>query len=82
MQYSESPDGFGASKNLAETVTPLPEGAEYGPQNLISFHDYDKGMEYAKKAGKPVLLDFTGYALSLIHISEPTRLELESRFGE
>nr|WP_199001842.1 thioredoxin family protein [Flavobacterium sp. ASV13] len=62
MQYSESPDGFGASKNLAETVTPLPEGAEYGPQNLISFHDYDKGMEYAKKAGKPVLLDFTGYA--------------------
>ena len=62
MQYSESPDGFGASKNLAETVIPLPEGAEYGPQNLISFHDYDKGMEYAKKAGKPVLLDFTGYA--------------------
>ena len=62
MQYSESPDGFGASKNTTETITPLPEGAELGPQNLISFHDYEKGMEYAKKAGKPVLLDFTGYA--------------------
>jgi len=40
----------------------LPEGAEHGPQNIITFHDYDKGMEYAKKVGKPVLLDFTGYA--------------------
>jgi len=25
------------------------------------FHDYDEGMEYAKKYGKPVLVDFTGY---------------------
>jgi thiol:disulfide interchange protein len=62
MQYSESPDGFGGSKSLGETKSALPEGAEYGPQNIITFHDYDKGMEFAKKAGKPVLLDFTGYA--------------------
>ncbi|RXM48402.1 protein-disulfide reductase DsbD [Flavobacterium sp. YO12] len=62
MQYSESPDGLGV-KNTAETTkSALPEGAEYGPQNIITFHDYDKGMEFAKKAGKPVLLDFTGYA--------------------
>jgi thiol:disulfide interchange protein DsbD len=25
------------------------------------FDDYDTGMEYARKAGKPVMLDFTGY---------------------
>jgi len=62
MQYSESPDGFGASKSSGESRSTLPEGAEYGPQNIITFHDYDKGMEFAKKAGKPVLLDFTGYA--------------------
>ncbi|TPG45245.1 protein-disulfide reductase DsbD family protein [Flavobacterium pectinovorum] len=62
MHYSESPDGFGISKSTAEIKAVLPEGAEYGPQDLITFHDYDKGMEFAKKAGKPVLLDFTGYA--------------------
>jgi thiol:disulfide interchange protein len=62
MHYSESPDGFGVSKSSAETKSALPEGAEFGPQNIIIFHDYDKGMEFAKKAGKPVLLDFTGYA--------------------
>ena len=25
------------------------------------FRDYEEGMAYAKKAGKPVLLDFTGF---------------------
>ncbi|MDR6763675.1 thiol:disulfide interchange protein DsbD [Flavobacterium sp. 2755] len=62
MQYSESPDGFGTSKSAVEVKSALPEGAEFGPQNIITFHDYNKGMEFAKKAGKPVLLDFTGYA--------------------
>ncbi|MFH6998877.1 cytochrome c biogenesis protein CcdA [Flavobacterium sp. FlaQc-57] len=62
MQYSESPDGFGASKTVSETKSVLPDGAEFGPHNIITFHDYDKGMEFAKKSGKPVLLDFTGYA--------------------
>ncbi|WP_163392888.1 protein-disulfide reductase DsbD family protein [Flavobacterium limi] len=61
MHYSESPDGFG-SKSESSAKAPLPEGAEYGPHNIITFHNYDKGMEFAKKAGKPVLLDFTGYA--------------------
>ncbi|MFH6961943.1 cytochrome c biogenesis protein CcdA [Flavobacterium plurextorum] len=62
MQYSESPNGFGNSNNASVSKVLLPEGAEFGPQNLISFHDYDKGMEFAKKTGKPVLLDFTGHA--------------------
>ncbi|MBB4804675.1 thiol:disulfide interchange protein DsbD [Flavobacterium nitrogenifigens] len=63
MHYSESPDGLGGSKISSESSnSELPEGAEHGPQNIITFHDYDKGMEFAKKEGKPVLLDFTGYA--------------------
>lgn len=63
MQYSESPNGLGVSSNSElKTAGSLPEGAEHGPQNIITFHDYNKGMEYAKKVGKPVLLDFTGYA--------------------
>ncbi|WP_095955221.1 thioredoxin family protein [Flavobacterium sp. ACN6] len=63
MQYSESPNGLGVLGNSELKITgSLPEGAEHGPQNIITFHDYDKGMEFAKKAGKPVLLDFTGYA--------------------
>jgi len=28
---------------------------------LQTFFDYDEGMAYAKKVGKPVLLDFTGH---------------------
>jgi len=33
-----------------------------GPHNLRVFDDYDKGLAYAKKIQKPVLLDFSGHA--------------------
>lgn len=63
MHYSESPNGLGQSNGQgAKSASDLPDGAEYGAHNIITFHDYDKGIEFAKKAGKPVLLDFTGYA--------------------
>ncbi|MDR7370233.1 cytochrome c biogenesis protein CcdA [Flavobacterium aquidurense] len=62
MEYSESPDGIGSAESSDEAKSSLPDGAEFGPHDIITFHDYDKGMEFAKKAGKPVLLDFTGYA--------------------
>jgi thiol:disulfide interchange protein DsbD len=32
------------------------------PNGLSCFHDYDKGVAYAKRVNKPVLLDFTGWA--------------------
>ena len=32
------------------------------PHNLQCFKDYDEGLAYAKEVGKPVLLDFTGWA--------------------
>jgi thiol:disulfide interchange protein DsbD len=63
MTYSESPYGVGNSKggsNVSAKV--LPEGAHLGPHDLIAFEDYDKGLAYAKKVNKPILLDFTGYA--------------------
>lgn len=62
QQYSESPYGVGASKQLAKIETSLPEGAEEGPQGIPTFRDYETGLAYAKKVNKPVMLDFTGYA--------------------
>ncbi|HEX8016941.1 MAG TPA: thioredoxin family protein, partial [Flavobacterium sp.] len=62
MHYSESPNGIGGGNTETASKEILPEDAEFGPHNIITFHDYDKGMEFAKKTGQPVLLDFTGYA--------------------
>ncbi len=63
MQYSESPYGVGNTKTgLGVAKEKLPEGAKYGPHDIVAFLDYDKGMAYAKKVNKPVLLDFTGHA--------------------
>lgn len=61
LNYSELQKGLGGVVSN-ETNTALPEGAEYGPHNIIAFTDYDKGMQYAKKVGKPVMIDFTGHA--------------------
>ncbi len=41
-------------------LTPGQEPAGEG-EAAVSFHDYDEGMAYAARVGKPVLLDFTGY---------------------
>lgn len=66
MHYSESPYGVGYTK-LAQTggvsqVTDFPEGAHLGPHDILAFDDYDTGLAYAKKVGKPILVDFTGFA--------------------
>jgi len=58
--YSESPMGFSGGSASAAAV--LPEGAEIGPNNLVVFKDYAKGLAYAKTVNKPVMIDFTGYA--------------------
>ncbi|WP_422089366.1 protein-disulfide reductase DsbD family protein [Tenacibaculum ovolyticum] len=72
QHYSESPYGVGYTKQSMITVSGkeadnnhngLPEGAHLmPPHDIISFHDYDKGLAYAKKVGKPVMIDFTGHA--------------------
>lgn len=66
MFYSEAPSGVGGSapvivsekRNSGEIVgDPM-----HCPHHLNCFHDYEEGLAYARKAGKPVLLDFTGWA--------------------
>ena len=64
LQYSESPDGVGNSKggNFISNSEGLPEGAEYGPHDIVSFHEYEDGLAYAREKNLPVLIDFTGHA--------------------
>ena len=66
MNYSESPYGVGYTKlssgGGSSKTEEFPEGAYLGPHDIISFHDYETGLAYAKKIGKPVLIDFTGHA--------------------
>ena len=59
MTYSESPQGFG-SKSGGSNASELPDGAVYTVHNLVSFENYEKGLAYAKKVNKPILIDFTG----------------------
>ncbi len=62
LHYSESPYGVGGSNTTNSSDQDIPEGAELGPHDIISFLDYDAGIAYAKKVNKPILLDFTGLA--------------------
>ena len=62
MTYSESPNGIGTSGGNLTAGIALPENAHSGPHGIIAFHDYEDGLAYAKKVGKPILLDFTGHA--------------------
>lgn len=59
IHYAESQGGFG---NGVANNQAIPEHAHIGPHGLILFDDYDAGLAYAKKVGKPVMLDFTGDA--------------------
>ncbi|RYH75542.1 thiol:disulfide interchange protein [Flavobacteriaceae bacterium 144Ye] len=67
LDYSESPYGVGNSKTGGTAISSdhndLPEGAHLlAPHQILAFNDYDKGLAYAKKVGKPVMIDFTGWA--------------------
>ncbi|OUR99483.1 thiol:disulfide interchange protein [Flavobacteriales bacterium 33_180_T64] len=67
LNYSESPYGVGYTKTGGGSVSSehsnLPEGAHLlAPHDILAFNDYDKGLAYAKQVGKPILIDFTGWA--------------------
>ncbi len=65
QHYSESPYGVGFSKLGGGTAndSEIPEGAHLmAPHDILYFDDYDTGLAYAKKIGKPVMIDFTGKA--------------------
>ena len=69
QNYSESPQGFGGNSSTASSA-PLPEGAVFGPLNIVSFEDYNEGIAYAKSVNKPVLIDFTGRACQNCRLME------------
>jgi thiol:disulfide interchange protein DsbD len=63
MFYSESPNGIGGAVLVAtDNGEEVAGDPAHCPHNLNCFHNYDEGMAYAKKVGKPVMLDFTGWA--------------------
>ncbi len=68
LEYSESPYGVGNSKSggavsTATDHSSLPDGGHLlAPHDILAFNDYDKGLAYARKVGKPVMIDFTGWA--------------------
>ncbi|WP_323789441.1 protein-disulfide reductase DsbD family protein [Psychroserpens sp.] len=67
LDYSESPYGVGNSKGGnsvgSSDHSDLPDGAHLlAPHDILAFNDYDKGLAYAKEVGKPVMIDFTGWA--------------------
>jgi len=66
LEYSESPYGVGFTKlgtSGTASESELPEGAHLmAPHDILSFHHYDDGLRYAKEVGKPVMIDFTGWA--------------------
>lgn len=70
LEYSESPHGFGGG-NHANTLNissnPIDkEFAQYIKVNkngIVYFkNDYEHALAYAKKTGKPLMIDFTGHA--------------------
>lgn len=57
--------GTGATSNAdMDPITQeyLSEMHEVGDGSIMVFHDLEKGREYAKKIGKPILVDFTGHS--------------------
>lgn len=67
LEYSESPHGFGGGGNtsaVAQNVDPeFSQHLEVNKNGIVHFkNDYEKALAYAKKVGKPLMVDFTGHA--------------------
>jgi thiol:disulfide interchange protein DsbD len=67
MFYSESPSGLGGGSstvtvNATDSKGNMVGDPDHCPHGLPCFHDYEEGLAYARESGKPVLLDFTGWA--------------------
>ena len=63
LDYSECQYNFGANANKGSSdKMELPEHASFKHGGLIVFEDYDYALAYARKVGKPLMIDFTGHA--------------------
>jgi len=68
-EYSESPKGFGGSGGAESAHTDVSLDPEFGKYMEVNKHgvpyfknDYAHALAYAKKVGKPLMVDFTGHA--------------------
>ncbi|MCE3258937.1 MAG: disulfide bond formation protein DsbD [Bacteroidetes bacterium] len=68
LEYSESPHGFGGSHNVAVASAGTADAEfskyiEVNKNGIVHFkNDYEHALAYAKKTGKPLMVDFTGHA--------------------
>jgi thiol:disulfide interchange protein DsbD len=68
LEYSESPHGFGGNSTTisAKSESKDDEFGKYMEVNkngIVHFkNDYEHALAYAKKVGKPLMVDFTGHA--------------------
>lgn len=70
LEYSESPRGFGPQANNQNAVNSsvkvddeFSKYIEINKNGIVHFkNEYDKALAYAKKVGKPLMVDFTGHA--------------------
>jgi thiol:disulfide interchange protein DsbD len=60
LYHSESPNGFSGTSSSNKSDD-LMKNTKQISNGLTVFIDYNSGIEYAKKIGKPILLDFTGF---------------------
>lgn len=65
FEYSESPHGFGLAEKSSAIAFTDQEFAPYVQTNkngIVHFtNDYEHALAYAKKTGRPLMVDFTGY---------------------
>ncbi|MEM9918025.1 MAG: cytochrome c biogenesis protein CcdA [Bacteroidota bacterium] len=65
FRYNEDTKTFTSLTLLSGLAPPVGYSFIYPndcPNNLDCFKDLDDGLAYAKKTGKPIMIDFTGYA--------------------
>lgn len=70
LEYSESPHGFGGNSNShtvssgnTNTDAEFARYMEVNKNGILHFkNDYEHALAYAKKVGKPLMVDFTGHA--------------------
>lgn len=67
LEYSEAPHGFGGNQqgnaSALSIDSEFSKDIEVNKNGIIHFkNDYDKALAYAKKTGKPLMVDFTGHA--------------------
>ena len=69
LEYSESPHGFGATASSTHSSAvpsvddEFSKYIEVNKNGIVHFkNEYDKALAYAKKIGKPLMVDFTGHA--------------------